>query len=462
MRYTVIIPLVVAALLMPFVGCSDRIVIVDGDDDPGLVQGGINPGDASFEIVIPTAGTAQHPLTGPFILRGDDIHYDTGIGALMVDLTIQNTSPNSYPLPISLEFITLLPPNTTILNPSNGIHGPGAMIQFEFADRDLEWTPGETSLPRSVQFGVDPGVSIGFAVRLHVGPPPDRGTISGVVWNDANENGVRDVDEPGLEGRGVMLAWADSLLDCVPPTDCLMIQHATTGPDGRYAFVGLDDGFYVLTLMRDFCSTPTTPPEIRVILVVMGGVVTDFPSGDFGVKLLMADFTRLVVREQTGSISSHAYDASDSRIYAKITPQPTSSTRDFGTGGSEYYDIFFSDADGDSSTMMPGDPLPEKPHITFVCWDGHGTVPDVAPSWNGAGNNLESVTLEFDDGTKWYAQKITSHQWGLCNDPPPNTVKPLTNILGPPDSNIIGMGGGISIVTVQMGPEDPASNKTCR
>ena len=148
MRYTVIIPLVVAALLTPFVGCSDRVVMVDGDDDPGLVQGGINPGDASFEIVIPTAGTAQNPLTGPFILRGDDIHYDNGIGALMVDLTIQNTSPNSYPLPITLELITLLPPNTTILNPSNGIHGPGAMIQFEFVNRDLEWTPGETSLPR--------------------------------------------------------------------------------------------------------------------------------------------------------------------------------------------------------------------------------------------------------------------------------------------------------------------------
>jgi hypothetical protein len=234
------------------------------------VQGGINPGDTSFEIVIPTAGTAQHPFTGPFILRGDGIHYDNGIGALVVDLTIKNTSPNSYPLPIKLEFITLLPPNVRILNPSNGIHGPGAMIQFEFADRDLAWTPGETSLPRRVQFGINPGVSIGFAVRLHVGPAPDRGTISGVVWHDANENGVRDVDEPGLEGRGVLLAHADSLLDCVPPTDCPVIQHATTGPDGRYAFDGLDGGFYLLMLVRDRCSNPTTPPEIQALRRLRG------------------------------------------------------------------------------------------------------------------------------------------------------------------------------------------------
>ena len=254
MRYSVILPLVVAALLAPFVGCSDRIVIIDQDDDPGLVQGGINPGDTSFEIVIPTAGTAQHPFTGPFILRGDSIHYDNGIGALLVDLTIKNTSPNPYPLPIELEFITLLPPNVRILNPSNGIHGPGAMIQFEFADRDLEWTPGETSLPRSVKLGIDPGVSIGFAVRLHVGPPPDRGTISGVVWHDANENGVRDVDELGLEGRDVLLAWADSLFDCVPPTDCPVIRQATTGPDGRYAFAGLAGPWLAISLACRLCN----------------------------------------------------------------------------------------------------------------------------------------------------------------------------------------------------------------
>jgi hypothetical protein len=285
MRYYVILPLIATALLASFVGCSDRIVVVD-EDDPGLVQGGINPGDTGFEIVLPTAGTAQHPFTGPFILRGNNIHYDGGIGALLVDLTIENNSPNTYPLPIKLEFVTLLPPNVRILNPSNDIQGPGAMIQFEFANRDIVWTPGETSLPRSVQFGIDPGVSIGFAVRLHVGPPPDRGTISGVVWDDANEDGVRDIDELGLEGRGVLLAYADSLLDCVPPTDCPVIQHATTGPDGRYAFDGLDGGFYLVMLVRDRCSNPTTPPEIQVVLVETGGVVNDFPYGDFGVKPL--------------------------------------------------------------------------------------------------------------------------------------------------------------------------------
>jgi len=283
MRFSATFPFMAIALLALIGACSDNIIVSDRQGDPAVIRGGINPQDTAFEIVLPVAGD-QNLVSGPFVLRGENIHYDAGIGALLVDLTVENSSPNSYPLPVSLEFVTLFPPDVQVLNPDNNIQGPGAMIEFHFANRDLVWEPGETSMPRNVQFGVDSGVSIGFALRLHVGPTPDRGTISGVVWNDKDEDGVLDIDEPGLENREVLLAYSDSQLDCVPITDCRVVNEATTGPDGRYAFNNLDAGFYHLMLVRDRCSTPTTPTEIRVILIETGGVVNDFPYGNFGVK----------------------------------------------------------------------------------------------------------------------------------------------------------------------------------
>jgi hypothetical protein len=280
-----ILSLVAVVLMVALPGCGDEVTIVQPPGGDGLVQGTIRPGDTGFEIVLPTAGSAIDPIHGPFVLKGSDIHYDAGIGALVVDLTVTNQSPKTYPLPVRLEFVALLPDSVTVLNPSNDIHGPGAMIEFSFVDRDVHWTPGETSLPRNVQFGVGEGVSIGFAVRLHVGPMPQLGSIGGVVWTDLNEDGVHDPNEPGWGGREIVLTHADSTIDC-NQLDCIRIWRTRTASDGSYRFDELVAGHYTVMLVRDRCSNPTTPSEIEVILVEMNGEVSSFLTADFGVAPL--------------------------------------------------------------------------------------------------------------------------------------------------------------------------------
>ncbi|MDH3197766.1 MAG: hypothetical protein OEO21_05955 [Candidatus Krumholzibacteria bacterium] len=280
-----ILSLVAVVLLVALPGCGDEVTILQPGGGDGLVQGTIRPGDTGFELVLQTAGPAHDPIHGPFVIKGSDIHYDAGIGALMVDLTVTNNSSKTYPLPVRLEFVALLPGSVTVMNPSNDIHGPGAMIEFSFVDRDVHWTPGETSLPRNVQFGVGEGVSIGFAVRLHVGPMPDLGSIGGVVWTDLDEDGVHDPNEPGWGGREIVLTHADSTLDCIQ-LDCLRVWHTKTAYDGSYRFDELRAGHYTVILVRDRCSNPTTPTEIEVILVEMGGKVSSFLDADFGVAPL--------------------------------------------------------------------------------------------------------------------------------------------------------------------------------
>jgi len=55
-------------------------------------------------------------------------------------------------------------------------------------------------------------------------------TVSGLVWNDSNDNGIRDDWEHGLAGIGVELYTAD-------PSTRQLILSSTTDGSGQYSFV---------------------------------------------------------------------------------------------------------------------------------------------------------------------------------------------------------------------------------
>jgi hypothetical protein len=126
-------------------------------------------------------------------------------------------------------------------------------------------------------------VSVGFGARILVGPDPELGTISGVVWDDYDENGERGSREPGIPGREVCVMWTDSLVDCIPEFDCPLIECTTTDVNGAFVFNELEAGFYTVFIVRDRCSYHTTPTELQVILVEENGDVKDFTDADFGV-----------------------------------------------------------------------------------------------------------------------------------------------------------------------------------
>lgn len=63
-------------------------------------------------------------------------------------------------------------------------------------------------------------------------------TLSGFVYVDANNNGIKDADEVGISGAKVTLTGAD--------TNGPVNQVATTDASGAYAFVNLQPGTYAL------------------------------------------------------------------------------------------------------------------------------------------------------------------------------------------------------------------------
>jgi hypothetical protein len=269
-----------ALLLFIISSCSDTVVVTpEQSDPPSVVTGGFGAGDGDFELTVMMAGGGGGSLRGPFVLRGTNIHYDDAAGALVVDLTVTNESRETYPLPVWMTFVSLLPDGVTVLNPDNGENGPGAAIQFHFLNRDMSWTPGETSIPRPVQFGAEKGASIGFAVRIDVGIDPPRGTIGGVAWHDENEDGIRDPAEPGLGGKTIILFGGPYM----PPATVVGIERRTiTEADGSYRFIEQLPGFYTVMWMEDDCTIATTPTEMQVVLVEENGEVEDFLEADFG------------------------------------------------------------------------------------------------------------------------------------------------------------------------------------
>ena len=260
--------------VVAMLGCSSN----DGPVDPGqaaddqntsLVRGEIASGAVSFEFM---SDDRPGPRPGPFLIRGTDVHYDTDLGALVFDLTVTNASDRSYPLPASLTFASLIPDSVTVLNADNGETGPGASFVCEFDNDDLEWTPGEESLPFTVQLGVGQGVSVGFVGRVDVGMVPGGGTLGGLVWHDLNEDGVIDADEAGIGEVGVRLNGEGDL-----------VRLAQTAADGTYRFDGLAAGYYTVTRLPRDDLRPTTPVQIQVLLVTdEDGDVIPFIAANFG------------------------------------------------------------------------------------------------------------------------------------------------------------------------------------
>jgi hypothetical protein len=73
-----------------------------------------------------------------------------------------------------------------------------------------------------------------FTVDLGLAPPTNR--IGDFAWTDTDGNGVQDAGEPGLAGVKATLNTGTSVV---------------TGPDGAYAFTGLEDGTYQVCFTAD-------------------------------------------------------------------------------------------------------------------------------------------------------------------------------------------------------------------
>ena len=252
----------------PAAGTRNAKTVISGDIDPGTV---------AFEY---SAAAPGDPSPGMFRIEGSNLRYEADPGALLADIVLVNDSSADFDGPVRLVFMQLLPAGVTVLNADNAdsAMGAGAMFTFAFADTDTVWSAGAATEARTVQFGVEPGTSIGFVARIQAGDEPaPGGAVGGMVWHDLNENGVADAGEAGVVNIALVLnaGTADESGETMMST--------LTDRAGMYRFEALPSGHYTVSLADDARIMPTTSPVMEVLLVEYDGQVMDFLGADFGV-----------------------------------------------------------------------------------------------------------------------------------------------------------------------------------
>lgn len=186
-------------------------------------------------------------------LNGDGVRQDAepGIGEVIVIIRNAQGEPSAAPTDGSGRWTAKLP---------YGQYG------VSYVDPKL----GNTT-PSNVKVDLNEadGPTVNFGLR--------GGSICGVAWNDANEDGNRQADEAGLAGRIIAV-------DKTP-------RHAVTGTDGGYCLEDLEAGDYTLAFSRksDDPLVPTKPDgdsrfdwataRTQLLTVGKGGVVKNIDLG---------------------------------------------------------------------------------------------------------------------------------------------------------------------------------------
>jgi len=98
--------------------------------------------------------------------------------------------------------------------------------------------------------------------------------ISGVKFNDLNNNGIKDSGEPGVAN------WGIDLVLVVPGPDLLLAQTHTDA-NGAYTFGNIFPGTYKVSELAKQGWTPTTPTEITVSVTN-----SNKPNQNFGNRLV--------------------------------------------------------------------------------------------------------------------------------------------------------------------------------
>ncbi|HVO76492.1 MAG TPA: FlgD immunoglobulin-like domain containing protein [Candidatus Bathyarchaeia archaeon] len=176
-----------------------------------------------------------------------------------------------------------------------------------------------------------------------------------------------------------------------------------------------------------------------------------------------ADAFTVTVYEQTGTIDAYTFQSTDPLLYQKRAGDPGpvdwgGSGYDFGTGGCEYYDLFFSDSLGNALALGPGDELPAPAYLTLICLDFSCTTGTIipAPNWVSGGNNIDAVKISLGGVDHW-ANAVLEATYGLCDEPfSAKTSNFADAALGPQDGVITKMGCGYSALTLRFATPAPA------
>ena len=195
-----------------------------------------------------------------------------------------------------------------------------------------------------------------------------KGTISGNVWNDINEDKVKADNEDAI--RGVKITITDK-------NDPTKIYEYTTDGDGNYTTADLPVGTYIVTITISDVYTITTDNNNSEITVED----EQNKTVDFGlVKRVVPTATPTVNPTGTPTVNPTVTPIATATVAPTITPTATPKSRGGkGSSGGGSYDS--------RSTAKPTTiPIPVTPTATVI--------PTTTPNASGKNNNVPDLNKE--------------------------------------------------------------------
>ncbi len=206
-------------------GTSSDILISSGmvmdDQDAGIIFNEISVGDYVWLDV--NGDNMQNDFESG--INGIEIGLFTADGVLVATTTTTSFNGNDgyyiFPDLISGDYYI-------VVDPGNGF----GLVFPDVGDDDLDSdiTDGVVSGSSDI-FNVD-GPVTNIDVGLFI-----PATIGDFVWEDINEDGIQDPDEPGIGSIRIQLFDLDGM----------MLQETSSASDGSYVFEGISEGLYYLT-----------------------------------------------------------------------------------------------------------------------------------------------------------------------------------------------------------------------
>ena len=259
--------LLIAALSFLGIACSQTDPDPNSGDGSRDFQGSIDPSTGTF-LLESIDSTTVDGVRIRVDLIGSNLEIDPESSVVALDVRIRNSGNVALYAPGEIVIHHLSPPTVWVMNAdrtdclraTSSVPG-GCWYGFDYSGLlgdDGILSPEETSGAKRWRFNDPELVGFSFGAEAKFGLGPDRPHIEGTVFADANENGHRDVGEPGAGGGHIMVSG--------PETDSLIVQ---VPGDGHYAFPVAKAGLYTLLAVPPPTFAPvhaTTPNPLQILL----------------------------------------------------------------------------------------------------------------------------------------------------------------------------------------------------
>jgi hypothetical protein len=277
--FPVVLILIALTLSLALASCDSPTAPGPTADNGLGGAGAIDPGVTGAFLLGEVSDTSIGP--GTLEVWAMNVAFDDTAGIVTFDVQILNLTARTIAPPIRFVITSITPHDVSVVD-FDGV-SPDGFPFYDFSAKlgnDNVLTPRERTGRVTMKFHTVTARSFAIGFRIDIGPAVDLGTIGGVVFNDTNENGLRDREcrcENGIPGITVAL---ERMLE----NGDRVLLLTRTDENGEYRFAGNKEGVHKVFVHapENLWRITSANPLLVTLVKDADGKVQDFLAAHFG------------------------------------------------------------------------------------------------------------------------------------------------------------------------------------